>query len=308
MMYFNCHCIKNTMTIEIKKQYKMLFEDDIFASGLKTPLSYPGGKSRATSFMFQYLPDNRKIKEYRESFLGGGSVAIEFTKRFPHIPIFVNDKYLNLYLFWTILQKHGCQLSNDILKIKQSLTTMEEHKELWQVQKDVLSDNSANEYDIAKAFWIVNKTAFSGLTENSTFSYQCWDEKFTIANIEKLKEYSKLIKNWVITNNDYTSLLENVGSNTFVYLDPPYEIRDSLYGKNGKMHSGFSHEEFANNVRDLKCMCMISYNSSEEIKKRFINWEHIDWDLTYTMQSTKEYGEKQRKRQELLLLNYKSSS
>ena len=56
---------------------------------MKTPLRYPGGKSRAVPKLWQWLPE--KIIEYREPFLGGGSMAIEMTKRFPDLPIWVND-------------------------------------------------------------------------------------------------------------------------------------------------------------------------------------------------------------------------
>ena len=44
--------------------------------GLKTPLRYPGGKSRACVKMGQYFPNLREYTEYREPFIGGGSVAI----------------------------------------------------------------------------------------------------------------------------------------------------------------------------------------------------------------------------------------
>lgn len=47
---------------------------------LKTPVRYPGGKSRAVAKMDPYFPDLRDYKEYREPFLGGGSVAIHVTK------------------------------------------------------------------------------------------------------------------------------------------------------------------------------------------------------------------------------------
>ena len=57
---------------------------------LKTPLRYPGGKSRAAKYLISQFPYD--IKEYREPFLGGGSVAIEFTKQNPDIPVWVNDK------------------------------------------------------------------------------------------------------------------------------------------------------------------------------------------------------------------------
>ena len=40
---------------------------------LKTPLRYPGGKSRAVEKIYSRFPYG--IKEYREPFLGGGSVA-----------------------------------------------------------------------------------------------------------------------------------------------------------------------------------------------------------------------------------------
>ena len=43
---------------------------------LKTPLRYPGGKSRAVTKMDQYFPDLGNYVEFREPFLGGGSVAI----------------------------------------------------------------------------------------------------------------------------------------------------------------------------------------------------------------------------------------
>ena len=46
---------------------------------LKTPLRYPGGKSRAITKMSRVLPDMSKYKEYREPFIGGGSIAIEIT-------------------------------------------------------------------------------------------------------------------------------------------------------------------------------------------------------------------------------------
>ena len=46
----------------------------------KTPLRYPGGKSRACTKMDDFFPDLRDYEEYREPFLGGGSVAIHITK------------------------------------------------------------------------------------------------------------------------------------------------------------------------------------------------------------------------------------
>ena len=70
----------------------------------KTPLRYPGGKSRACTKMDPYIPDLRDYKEYREPFLGGGSVAIHITKKYPDLNVWVNDLYEPLCNFWKVLQ------------------------------------------------------------------------------------------------------------------------------------------------------------------------------------------------------------
>ena len=69
-------------------------------TSLKTPLRYPGGKSRAIKKMAPYLPDMKEYKEYREPFLGGGSFAIWMTQTYPHLDIWVNDMYPPLVNFW----------------------------------------------------------------------------------------------------------------------------------------------------------------------------------------------------------------
>ena len=86
---------------------------------LKTPLRYPGGKSRALSKLFQYIPDLKDYKEYREPFLGGGSVALEVSKRYPRLDIWVNDLYEPLYNFWRELQDNGNEIKNILLQLKQ---------------------------------------------------------------------------------------------------------------------------------------------------------------------------------------------
>ena len=49
---------------------------------------------------------------------------------------------------------------------------------------------------------------------------------------------------------------------------------------------------------------MITYNSDLYVKERFPKWKQKDWELTYTMRSTGNYNKNQKKRKELLLLNY----
>ena len=62
---------------------------------LKTPLRYPGGKSRAAAQLYKWFP--AQIEEYREPFIGGASMALYFSQLHPDVPVWVNDKYCLLY-------------------------------------------------------------------------------------------------------------------------------------------------------------------------------------------------------------------
>ena len=82
----------------------------ITKTALKTPLRYPGGKSRAVKKMVQFLPDLQDYSEYREPFLGGGSFALYITQTYPHMDVWVNDLYEPLYTFCKTLQRCGDKL------------------------------------------------------------------------------------------------------------------------------------------------------------------------------------------------------
>lgn len=271
----------------------------------KTPLRYPGGKSKAIKKLFENFPDLEDYNEYREPFLGGGSVAIAVTKKNPDMRIWVNDLYWPLYNFWIHLRDRGDEMSNDLYAVKQEHNDEDKARKLFENSKDILKSQS-DPYIMAKAFWIVNKCSFSGLTESSSFSKAASNGNFTLQGIEDLKYYSKLIKDWKITNVSYENLLEPM-PNGFVYLDPPYEISSALYGRKGGMHKTFDHDLFAErcwNAGNNNHMA-ISYNDGESVKKRFAGWRQVVFPLTYTMRSNSaNYRKNQPKRDELLLVNY----
>jgi DNA adenine methylase len=272
---------------------------------LKTPLRYPGGKSRACTKMDPYFPDLRDYKEFREPFLGGGSVSIHITKKYPHLKIWVNDLYEPLVNFWQQLQMFGGELKDELLKLKYSHGDPVSAKNLFLDAKEYLARPLEDSESLQRAvsFYIVNKCSFSGLTESSSFSAQASNSNFSARGIDKLPGYSEIIRNWKITNYSYDYLLTEQ-DNTFVYLDPPYDIKDNLYGKKGSMHKGFDHDKFAADCSACSMPQLVSYNSDQLVKDRFKNWNAAEFDLTYTMRSVGEYMRDQKQRKELLLFNY----
>ena len=270
---------------------------------LKTPLRYPGGKSRACNKLDVYIPDLRDYKEYREPFLGGGSVALHVTKKYPHLKIWVNDLYTPLVNFWKTLQDDGYKLYKRLQELKSRYPDPASAKGLFLEAKEVINDNAQPNLYRATAFYVVNKCSFSGLTESSSFSKQASISNFSMRGIEKLQGYTQLIKDWKITNGRYQELLTD-DKECFTYLDPPYDIRDNLYGRKGNMHNGFDHDGFATICDRFIGPQLISYNSSQLVKERFKDYEVGEFDLTYTMRSVGEYMREQKERKELVLFNY----
>ena len=274
---------------------------------LKTPLRYPGGKSRACTKLAQHFPDLKNFTEFREPFLGGGSVALYISKLHPHLNIWVNDLYRPLIIFWQQLQHDGQAMQDKLWSVKNMNPDRDTAKELFINAKEGVNNESKPQFDRAVDFYIVNKCSFSGLTEASSFSPQASESNFSFRGIEKLAEYSKLIENWNITNLDWKELVSD-NKNTFTYLDPPYEIKPKLYGKKGDMHKHFDHDDFAKTCDQFTAPQLISYNSSQVIRNRFTNWNAAEFDHTYTMRSVGAYMKEQQDRKELLLLNYASTS
>ena len=275
---------------------------------LKTPLRYPGGKSRAVVKLLQYLPDLSLAKEYREPFLGGGSVALEITKRYPHIEVWVNDLYEPLYNFWCELQHSGHQLQGEIAGLKTVHCNQDSARCLFLEMKEIINDEEKSNFDRAIAFYIVNKCSFSGLTESSSFSAQASDSNFSIRGIQRLGEYSEIIQSWIITNHSYERLLTKDWDRKgiFVYMDPPYDIKIPIYGKRGAMHKHFDHDKFASDCDEYTSNMLISYNSNQIVRDRFKDWNAAEFDLTYSMRTVGDYMKEQADRKELVLMNYDS--
>ena len=270
---------------------------------LKTPLRYPGGKSRAVPKLANFIPNLDEYHVYREPFLGGGSVALWVTQKYPNIRVWVNDLYEPLTNFWKTLQDDGDKLQRKLMELKSRYPDQGSAKGLFLEAKEIINDREKSHLDRAISFYIAIKCSFSGLTESSSFSKQASDSNFSMRGIEKLKFYSYAIRNWTITNYDYAALLDD-NRQAFVYLDPPYDIKDNLYGKKGNMHRGFDHDKFAHICDNYVCRQLVSYNATQMIKDRFQDWIAAEFDHTYTMRSVGDYMKDQHERKELVLMNY----
>lgn len=267
----------------------------------KTPFRYPGSKSRAIDFLLEKFPKN--ITEYREPFLGGGSLPIAFTKKYHDVPVWVNDLYEPLYNCWLHIQLFPDELIARLLANRNSFKESVDLKEYVKANRHLMFDSSIPALDRAVMYYISNRCSFSGITDS--FSLLAGRDEYTVKKIEQLYDYSKIIKNWKITNYSYEELLKD-SDDCFLFLDPPYDIKSNdLYGEKGSMHLNFSHRKFHRDVGKLNCNWMITYNYNDVLADMYSNYNLHTWKLTYSLNSQSgKYLESQKKNLELLITNY----
>ena len=106
---------------------------------IKSPLRYPGGKSKAMTQIIPYLP--LQFSEYREPFLGGGSLFVYLKQRQPNLRFWINDLNFDLYCFWKFAQTENENLVAEIWRVKRERKDGRElFKELTSLDVNRLSE------------------------------------------------------------------------------------------------------------------------------------------------------------------------
>jgi len=263
---------------------------------IKSPLRYPGGKSKAIDSISKLIPD---FREFREPFVGGGSVFVYLKQKYPSKYFWINDIYKNLYHFWNECKENPKELIESILEFRSNYS---DGKELHRFLLNNL--DSFDDIKKAAAFFIFNRITFSGTTESGGFSNAAFHKRFTESSIERVKSLSNILVNTKISNYDYEDVISTDGEDVFLFLDPPYysATKSALYGKNGTLHKTFDHERFANVMKDTKHKWLITYDDSDYIKDLFSFANIQPWDLTYGMRNVNKESNQIGK--ELFISNY----
>lgn len=257
----------------------------------KSPLRFPGSKSKVMKKLMPYL--NLSHKEYREPFLGGGSIFL--TKKLAQIN-WLNDKNEDIAKLWEVIRDYP----GDLVKIiKKNYPTIK----LWHEIKEKEYKDSINK---AFKYLFLNRTNFSGiskanpiggLNQRSSYKIDCrWNEDLLI---NRIYACSKKLSSVKITSYDYKELISADGQNVFIVLDPPY------YKKGKDLYSVYmttkEHEELANLLKKTRHKFFLTIDDCKEVRKLY-NWANF----TFTEQwfyTIKKKGAKKGK--ELFITNFK---
>lgn len=266
---------------------------------LRSVTRYPGGKAAVADYLVSRFPSD--ISEYREPFVGGGSVylaarQLEVSKRY-----WINDRFSWLCAFWrTCANQEDCiLLVEKLLEVRRFLTSPVQVNAYFRSVKD---NDPVDQLQKAFLFFFFNRITFSGTTAAGGFSSSAAMERFTVSSIKKLLKLPPLLKWTCITDFDFSDVISLSGNNVFVFCDPPYYTAKKLYGKKGELHN-FDHERLAHCLHNTEHKFLMTYDDCPEIRDLY-RWATIEeFGLQYSMVKEDSEG-KRRKGRELLIRNY----
>ena len=243
---------------------------------MKPLLKWVGGKTQILEHIMRRFP--KKMGNYHEIFLGGGSVLLKVIemKKYDEIDIkgkiYASDKNENLIDFYHILQKYPKELCGEVQKLFEEYSqisdkevnrrpkTSEEgktSKESFYYWKREQYNNPINQTLIQRAsiFLFLNRMGFRGLYRegsngfNVPFGHYKKSPKLVEEDFICMSEH---IKDVIFYVSDFKESLKKAKKGDFIYLDPPYvpEKKNSFVGYTSDRF--VEHEELFKRIELLR--------------------------------------------------------
>lgn len=239
---------------------------------MKSPLRYPGGKSRAVSQIInEYIPQG--LPTLCSPFIGGGSIELALASR--GTKVYGYDAFEPLVRFWQVLLKNASYLAEVVRKYQNMTSAM-----FYNLQKTLFT--LRDRVEVAAAFFALNRSSFSGAILPGGMSPG--HPRFTPSSIERLAKFS--IKDLTVDLADFKESIPK-HANDFLYCDPPYLIDQKLYGKRG---TDFDHEGLAK-LLTTRDEWVLSYNDCKKIRDMYEGYHIIQPKWSYGMGKSKKSNE-----------------
>ena len=262
----------------------------------KSPLRYPGGKTRACKVLDEKVRDHfgdtlSKCTTLISPFFGGGSFEFYLQNTYG-FNIVANDKFAPLSNFWNVCQHQQDQLCKELYTYIDKVTKAD-----FTTYRDTIMDEK-NPLQQAVLYFIINRCSFSGATLSGGFSAEASKKRFTTSSVDRIKNLD--LSKFTISNQDFEDFINTHADNptTILFLDPPYylEKKSKLYGKKGDMHEHFDHKKLFECL-STKTNWMMTYNNCDYVKNLYKDFKIIETNWSYGMCNVKKKNDKSVKKQ-----------
>ncbi len=253
-------------------------------NSMKSPLRYPGGKTRAIKILVPLIERLfGPIVKLTSPFCGGCS--IEFHINAPITTI--NDKFEPLYNFWLQVRDNKPALIGLLREYK----TQGIDRNMFQHMRTTIMNTDIDSVKRAAMYFIINRCSFSGATLSGGFSVEAADKRFTTNSIDTLSKLD--ITDYNISNHDFSEIIAKTPCDHIIFADPPYylEKKSRLYGNNGDMHEDFDHIGFFHSITKFSGNWLITYNDHPKIRELYSDYEILSAEWAYGMNKSKKSSE-----------------
>lgn len=252
-----------------------------------SPLRYPGGKNKLSSFIAKICIDNNINGHYVEPYSGGASVAMFLLLENIVKKITINDKDKSIYAFWhSVLNNTNkfCEL------IENADLTIDE----WKKQKAIQNNKQkAKLLDLGFSTFYLNRTNRSGIinagvmggtAQNGNYLMDCrFNKQELIGRIKAIAKRKKDIRLFNLDAVDLIDIIENESTddNVVFYFDPPYYLKASTLYMNH--YADDNHKVVSDKIKGIKNIkWIVSYDNVPQIQELYADCEKKEYSFKHT--------------------------
>lgn len=261
-----------------------------------SPLRYPGGKGKLSSFMEMMIKKTgHEGGTYIEPFAGGAGIALELLEKNVVSEIVINDYDKGIYSFWRAVLTETDRFIKEIENIP---ITLDE----WDRQRHIcLNEDSRYSFELGFATFFMNRTNRSGIIKGGVIGGRKqtgkWkiDARFNKMNlIERINNIADNKDSIHLYNKEIESFIENYlpkyENNALVYFDPPY------FNKGKQLYLNYfnydDHKRIEKVINQtVNCDWIITYDDVPEIADLYSKHPLKRYDLNYSVASKRKESE-----------------
>jgi DNA adenine methylase len=240
-----------------------------YTIGLKTPITYYGGKQQMLRHILPLIPAH---KVYTEAFFGGGAV---FWAKEPARVEFINDLNGEVVNFYRVLKFHFPELKKEIE------ATLHSEFQQKKARKIYRSPEEYSEVERAWAIYVLSHQSFYSILDSS---WKCSKERSFATQLQARKEaftdvYSRRLERTSMFCRDALDVIRKADhENAFHYVDPPYYQADMGH------YGGYTLNDFENLLKllvTLKGKFMLSSYPSEILSEYVLKegWRMMEVEM-----------------------------